>query len=58
LALVKSLIELHGGTIVIESDLGARTTITCRLPVTQHPARAPAVSEFDDEARALTPPAS
>jgi signal transduction histidine kinase len=58
LALVKSLIEVHGGTIVIESASGQGTRITCRLPVAQHPARAPAESEFDDEARALTPPAS
>jgi len=58
LALVKSLIELHGGTIVIESASGQGTRITCRLPIAQHPARAPAVSKFRDAARALTAPAS
>jgi len=33
LSLVKSLIELHGGTVVIESAAGQGTRITCRLPV-------------------------
>jgi signal transduction histidine kinase len=36
LSLVKSLIELHGGTVVIESTSGQGTRVTCRLPVTQH----------------------
>jgi len=58
LALVKSLIELHGGTIVIESASGQGTRITCRLPVAQHTTRAPAASEFRDEVRTLTAPAS
>jgi signal transduction histidine kinase len=35
LSLVKSLIELHGGTVAIESAAGRGTTIICRLPVTQ-----------------------
>jgi signal transduction histidine kinase len=32
LSLVKSLIELHGGTVAIESDTGHVTRIVCRLP--------------------------
>jgi len=32
LSLVKSLIELHGGSVAIESEVGAGTTIACRLP--------------------------
>jgi signal transduction histidine kinase len=33
LSLVKSLIELHGGTVEIESALGHGTRVTCRLPI-------------------------
>ena len=58
LALVKSLIELHGGTIVIESGSGQGTRITCRLPVSQPATAAPAISELAAEARALTAPLS
>ena len=32
LSLVKSLIELHGGSVTIESEPGAGTTVLCRLP--------------------------
>jgi signal transduction histidine kinase len=32
LSLVKSLIELHGGSVAIESEPNAGTTIICRLP--------------------------
>ncbi len=32
LSLVKSLIELHGGAVAIESEPGAGTTVSCRLP--------------------------
>jgi len=34
LSLVKSLIELHGGTVTIDSAAGRGTTISCRLPTT------------------------
>jgi len=58
LSLVKSLIELHGGTIVIESGSGQGTRITCRLPAAQRATPAPGESEFHAEARALTARAS
>jgi signal transduction histidine kinase len=32
LSLVKNLIELHGGTVAIESAPGSGTTVLCRLP--------------------------
>ena len=32
LSLVKSLIELHGGSVTIDSETGAGTMIVCRLP--------------------------
>jgi signal transduction histidine kinase len=40
LSLVKSLIELHGGSVAIESTPGSGTTILCRLPASGHPAAA------------------
>ncbi len=35
LSLVKSLMDLHGGTVTIESASGRGTRIICRLPITQ-----------------------
>ncbi|MEE8516368.1 MAG: PAS-domain containing protein, partial [Alphaproteobacteria bacterium] len=36
LSLVKSFIELHGGTVELASKSGKGTTITCRLPAVAH----------------------
>jgi len=33
LSLVKRIVELHGGSIALESELGVGTKVTCRLPV-------------------------
>ncbi|MBI1216147.1 MAG: PAS domain-containing protein [Alphaproteobacteria bacterium] len=35
LALVKNIIQLHGGTVSIDSQEGAGTTVTCTLPLVQ-----------------------
>ncbi|UOQ69008.1 ATP-binding protein [Hymenobacter volaticus] len=40
LALTKELVELHGGTITLVSELGHGTTVTVRLPVRQQAASA------------------
>jgi len=57
LSLVKSLIELHGGTIVMDSAPGQGTRITCRLPVAQQATAAPGMREFNAEAQVLAAPA-
>jgi nitrogen-specific signal transduction histidine kinase len=41
LSLVKSLIELHGGNVVIASASGPGTRVTCRLPVAEGAAATP-----------------
>lgn len=38
LALVKALVELHGGWVALESEPGAGATFTCHLPETAQPA--------------------
>jgi signal transduction histidine kinase/PAS domain-containing protein len=38
LSLVKSLVELHGGTVTIESSPDQGTTVRCRLPTDRAPA--------------------
>jgi len=35
LSLVKNFVELHGGSVTLESDLDSGTTVTCRFP--RHP---------------------
>ena len=35
LSLVKSLIELHGGSVAIQSGVGEGTTVLCRLPASR-----------------------
>jgi signal transduction histidine kinase len=35
LSLVRSFVELHGGTVTIESALGHGTTVTCAFPTAQ-----------------------
>src|SRR6516165_10009647 len=58
LALVKSLIELHGGTVVIEAASGQGTRITCRLPLAQLASPVRAATGSRVEVGALTAPAS
>ena len=36
LSIVKSFVELHGGTVTIDSVEGRGTTVTCRLPIRAH----------------------
>jgi signal transduction histidine kinase/PAS domain-containing protein len=40
LSLVKSLVELHDGTVVIESEPDRGTRVTCRIPARRKPASA------------------
>ncbi len=47
LSIVRSLVELHGGSIDVQSEVGVGTTVTVRLP------RAPALGDVSDPRRAL-----
>ena len=37
LALTRKFVELHGGTITVESEIGKGSTFTCTLPVRPWP---------------------
>jgi cell cycle sensor histidine kinase DivJ len=39
LSIVKGLVDLHGGSLAIDSQLGIGTTVTVRLPVDCEPVR-------------------
>jgi signal transduction histidine kinase len=39
LSLVRSFVELHGGTVRLDSTVGSGTTVTCRFPLEQTVAR-------------------
>jgi signal transduction histidine kinase len=57
LSLVKSLIELHGGTVTIESTPGSGTTVRCRLPASGPPPgnREPILAELRPAAPSSQP---
>jgi signal transduction histidine kinase len=42
LSLVRSFVELHGGTVTLESAVGAGTTVTCTFPLEHVPLRSAA----------------
>jgi signal transduction histidine kinase len=55
LSLVRSLVELHGGKVALESTLGTGTTITCTLPIAgPDPASLPALAAAPTDAPGLT----
>ena len=39
LSLVRSFVELHGGAVTIDSEVGRGTTVTCVFPTAQHAER-------------------
>jgi signal transduction histidine kinase len=39
LSLVRSFVELHGGRVTLDSDIGRGTTVTCVFPLGQHAER-------------------
>jgi signal transduction histidine kinase len=39
LSLVRSFVELHGGTVTLNSDIGRGTTVTCIFPLEQRAER-------------------
>jgi signal transduction histidine kinase len=39
LSIVRSFVELHGGSVVVESDIGRGTTVRCIFPLRRQPER-------------------
>ena len=39
LSIVRSFVELHGGTVTLRSAVGEGTTVVCRFPLEQHAER-------------------
>jgi signal transduction histidine kinase len=39
LSIVRSFVELHGGTVTLDSEVGQGTTVTCRFPLEQQAER-------------------
>jgi hypothetical protein len=50
LALVKGLVEMHGGSVSVESTLGAGSTFTVRLPAADPAPALPAPASADQPA--------
>ena len=42
LSLVRSFVELHGGTVELQSHVGEGTTVVCRFPAERRPQAAAA----------------
>jgi signal transduction histidine kinase len=42
LSIVRSFVELHGGTVTLDSATGQGTTVICRFPVAQDAERSAA----------------
>ena len=36
LSIVRSFVELHGGTVTLDSVVGQGTTVVCEFPLEQH----------------------
>lgn len=55
LAITKKLVELHGGTLAVESQIGKGTAFFISLPLTEGEITATAPSTLDESRRALIP---
>ena len=44
LSIVRSFVELHGGTVTLDSDIGQGTTVTCTFPIEHSAGRTAAAS--------------